>query len=99
MRDMYRKQYCNSLTSYSRLKTSEVLIGGIPLGSKHPIRIQSMTNTQTGDIKATVEQCIRIAMAGAHFLRIKVPFVKDTEYLKKIKKNIKKRGYRFPLIA
>jgi len=99
MRDMYRKQYCNSLTSYSRLKTSEVLIGGIPLGSKHPIRIQSMTNTQTGDIKATVEQCIRIAMAGADFVRITVPSVKDTEYLKQIKKDLTKRGYRFPLIA
>src|SRR4030042_3173489 len=58
-----------------------------------------MTNTQTGDIKATVEQCIRITMAGADFVRITVPSVKDTEYLKQIKKDLTKRGYRFPLIA
>jgi (E)-4-hydroxy-3-methylbut-2-enyl-diphosphate synthase len=99
MRNMYRKKYCNSLTTYSRLKTREVSVGKIPLGSNHPIRVQSMTNTQTSDIEATVEQCINIAGAGADFVRITVPSVKDTDYLKQIRDRLSKRGYHFPLIA
>jgi len=53
-------KYCNSLTSYSRFKTREVYIGDIPLGGNNPIRIQSMTTTDTMDTVATVEQSIRI---------------------------------------
>lgn len=92
-------QYCLSLTRYSRLKTRKVLIGKIPLGSSYPIRIQSMTNTATSDIEATIGQCIRIAKAGADFMRITVPSVKDTVYLKQIRDGLTKKGYRLPLIA
>ncbi len=96
---MHTDQYCRSLTGYSRLETRKVLIGNIPLGSGYPIRIQSMTNTRTSDIQATIEQCIRIAMAGADFVRITVPSVKDTEYLKQVRDGLRKKGHQFPLIA
>ena len=53
-------KYCNSLTEYSRYKTREVNIGDIPLGGNNPIRIQSMTITDTMDTIATVKQTIRM---------------------------------------
>ncbi|MBN2212682.1 MAG: (E)-4-hydroxy-3-methylbut-2-enyl-diphosphate synthase [Bacteroidales bacterium] len=99
MKDIYLKNYCASLNRYSRLKTREVFIGKIPLGNNHPIRIQSMTNTQTSDIESTVEQCIRIVRAGADFVRITVPSVKDTDHLRQIKDNLTKKGHHFPLVA
>ena len=58
------KTYCNSLTKYSRYKTRVVNIGDIPLGGDNPIRIQSMTITDTMDTKATVEQTIRMVESG-----------------------------------
>ena len=48
--------YCNSLTAYSRWETREVIIGDIPMGASHPIRVQSMTNTLTEDSNATADQ-------------------------------------------
>ena len=54
------KKYCNSLTNYSRYKTREVNVGDIPLGGNNPIRIQSMTTTDTMNTIATVEQTIRM---------------------------------------
>ncbi len=99
MKDIPSKKYCNSLGCYSRLETREVKVGKILLGNSHPIRIQSMTNTQTADIKATVEQCVRIADSGADFVRITVPSVTDIEYLKQIRYELKNKGYHFPLIA
>ena len=57
------KKYCNSLTEYSRYKTREVKIGDVSLGGNNPIRIQSMTITNTMDTIATVEQTIRIVNA------------------------------------
>jgi len=52
------KKYCASFTEYKRYKTREVNVGDIPLGGSNPIRIQSMTTTDTMDTKATVEQTI-----------------------------------------
>ena len=75
------------------------MIGKIPMGSRYPIRIQSMTNTETSNIEATIAQCIRIAEAGADFVRITVPSVRDTVYLKQIRDGLTKKGYHFPLIA
>ena len=57
--------YSPSLTSYQRLKTREVKIGSIIIGGNHPIRIQTMTTTDTMDTMATVEQSIRCIEAGA----------------------------------
>ena len=57
---MSKLKYCNSLTKYSRFKTREVSIGDIPLGGNNPIRIQSMTTTDTMDTIGTVNQAIRM---------------------------------------
>ena len=92
-------QYCNSLTSYSRFKTREVNIGDIPLGAKNPIRVQSMTTTDTMDTKSTVEQSIRMIKAGCEYIRITAPSKNEAENLLNIKKELKKKGYDTPLIA
>jgi len=91
--------YCNSLTQYSRLKTREVKIGELPVGGNNPIRIQSMTTTDTMDTKATVEQSIRIFETGADYVRITAPSIKDAKNLVNIKAALKQKGFDLPLIA
>ena len=93
------KNYCNSLTKYSRFKTREVYIGEIALGGNNPIRIQSMTTTNTMDTKATVEQTIRMVEAGCEFVRITAPSKSEAENLANIKKELRARGCNVPLIA
>lgn len=93
------QQYCNSLTTYSRLITKEVKIGDLLLGNNHPIRLQTMTTTDTMDTIATVEQTIRCIEAGAELVRITAPSMKEAENLQNIKNELRKRGYNVPLIA
>ncbi|HSL89902.1 MAG TPA: (E)-4-hydroxy-3-methylbut-2-enyl-diphosphate synthase [Ignavibacteriaceae bacterium] len=93
------KKYCNSLTQYSRYKTRDVNIGDIPLGGNNPIRIQSMTITDTMDTKGTVEQTIRMVDAGCEYVRITAPSIKEAQNLEQIKKELRARGYTVPLIA
>ncbi len=93
------KKYCNSLTQYSRYKTREVYIGDIPLGGNNPIRIQSMTITNTMDTKATVEQTIRMVEAGCEYVRITAPSINEAQNLENIKKELRAHGYNVPLIA
>lgn len=93
------KKYNNSLTEYSRYHTREVHIGDIPLGGSNPIRIQSMTTTDTMNTQATVEQCIRIIEAGADYVRITAPSMNEAKNLENIKKELRARGYKAPLIA
>jgi len=92
-------KYCNSLNTYSRFITREVTIGHIPMGAQNPIRIQSMTTTDTMDTIATVEQTIRMVDAGCEYVRITAPSVKEAKNLANIKKELKYRGYEVPLIA
>jgi (E)-4-hydroxy-3-methylbut-2-enyl-diphosphate synthase len=91
--------YCNSLTNYSRLKTLEVRIGDLLLGNGHPIRVQTMTTTDTMDTKGTVEQSIRCIDAGAELVRITAPSKKEAENLRVIRDELRKRGYTTPLVA
>lgn len=91
--------YCNSLTEYSRLQTREVFIGDVPLGANNPIRIQSMTTTDTMDTKATVDQSIRMIEAGCEYVRITAPSINEAKNLENIKKHLRFRGYKAPLIA
>lgn len=93
------KSYCNNLTKYSRLITREVSIGDIALGGSNPIRIQSMTTTNTMNTTATVEQSIRMINAGCEYVRITAPSLKEAENLKNIKDELRKHGYKTPLIA
>jgi (E)-4-hydroxy-3-methylbut-2-enyl-diphosphate synthase len=89
----------HSLISYQRLKTLEVKVGDLLLGNLHPIRVQTMTTTDTMDIVATVEQSIRCIEAGAELVRITAPSKKEAEQLLPIKNELRKRGYRTPLVA
>ena len=91
--------YCESMTDYKRLKTREVKIGNLLLGNNHPIRVQTMTTTDTMDTIATVEQTIRCIEAGAELVRITAPSKKEAENLLHIKNELQKRGYNVPLIA
>ena len=91
--------YCDSLTGYKRLKTKEVKIGDLLLGNFHPIRVQTMTTTDTMDTLATVEQSIRCIEAGAELVRITAPSKNDAENLLHIKNDLRKRGYHTPLVA
>ena len=93
------KKYCNSLTEYSRYKTREVKIGDVPLGGNNPIRIQSMTITDTMDTKATIEQTIRMVDAGCEYVRITAPSINEARNLENIKKELRARGCTVPLIA
>lgn len=74
-------------------------IGDIPLGGHHPIRIQSMTNTNTMDTTTTVNQTIRLVDAGCDYVRITAQGPKEAENLAKIKKELSEKGYTVPLIA
>jgi len=91
--------YSNSLTKYSRLKTLEVNIGDLRLGNYHPIRVQTMTTTDTMDTLATVEQSIRCIEAGAELVRITAPSKNEAENLLNIKNELHRRGYKTPLVA
>jgi len=91
--------YCNSLIKYSRLKTKEVFIGDLAIGAGNPIRIQSMTTTDTMNTDATVEECIRMIKAGCELIRITAPSKKEAENLKNIKESLSKKGYKTPIIA
>lgn len=80
-------------------KSKEVKIGNIPVGGLNPVRIQSMTSTNTMDTEATVAQSIRMIEAGCEYVRITAPGVKEAENLANIKKELKNQGYATPLIA
>jgi (E)-4-hydroxy-3-methylbut-2-enyl-diphosphate synthase len=91
--------YCESLLEYKRLATTEVKIGDLLLGNFNPIRVQTMTTTDTMDTIATVEQSIRCIKAGAELVRITAPSKKEAENLLNIKNELRSRGYNTPLIA
>ena len=91
--------YCNSLVEYSRFRTREVMIGDIGVGGDNPIRIQSMTTTDTMDTLSTVEQSIRMIKAGCEIVRITAPSRKEAENLLNIKKELRDRGFNTPLVA
>jgi (E)-4-hydroxy-3-methylbut-2-enyl-diphosphate synthase len=94
-----KQRYCIDLANYERFPSRTVHVGNIPLGGNYPIRLQSMTNTQTMDLKKTVEQTKRIFDAGADFVRITTPGEKEARFLADIKKALYKDGYKKPLIA
>lgn len=77
-----------------REQTREVAIGNQKIGGKNPILIQSMTNTKTEDVKATVEQIHRLEKAGCEIIRCTVPTLEAAEAIKEIKKQIS-----IPLVA
>ena len=91
--------YCNSLFQFANRSSREVYIGETPLGGTNPIRIQSMTNTDTMDVEATVRQSIKMIEAGCEYVRITTPTMKSVESLALIKKKLRQSGLNTPLIA
>lgn len=75
------------------------MIGNVGIGGNNPIRIQSMTTTDTMDTEATVAQAIRMIDAGCELVRITAPSKKEAENLANIKAELRKRGYETPLVA
>jgi (E)-4-hydroxy-3-methylbut-2-enyl-diphosphate synthase len=88
-----------SLTNYQRRKTNTVAIGDLLMGSDYPIRIQSMTTTDTMDTLGSVEQIIRMVDAGCELVRLTAPSINEAENLANIKAELKKRNHHVPLVA
>ena len=93
------KKYTASLTSFQRFATREVMVGNVGIGGENPIRVQSMTTTDTMDTQKTVEQSIRMIEAGCELVRITAPSKKEAENLAPIKEAIRAAGYDTPLVA
>lgn len=91
--------YCISPTRYGRWLTREVKIGELGLGGLNPIRVQSMTTTDTLDTAATVAQSIRMIEAGCELVRITAPSIKEAQNLENIRREIRKAGFNTPLVA
>jgi len=82
-----------------RFPAREITVGNRPLGGNNPIRLQSMTNTDTCNVAATVGQAIRIFEAGADYVRISVPTRESASRLSQIRKAVTEAGFDLPLIA
>src|SRR6201985_1274517 len=91
--------YTNSLTEYKRLNTVPVTVGDLILGGDASIRVQTMTTFDTMDTVKTVEQSIRCIEAGAELIRITAPSKTEAENLLHIKNELRKRGYKTPIVA
>lgn len=92
-------KYCNSFFEYSRFKTREVKVGSLGIGGINPIRVQSMTTTNTMDTIKTIEQSIRMIDVGCELVRITAPSITEAKNLEVIRKELHKRGYTTPLCA
>ncbi len=93
------EKYCTSLTEYNRLKTVEVNVGELKLGAQNPIRLQSMTTTDTMDTTSSINQAIRMIDAGCEIVRYTAPSKKEAENLKAIKEGLSVKGFNAPLVA
>ncbi|HKK50688.1 MAG TPA: (E)-4-hydroxy-3-methylbut-2-enyl-diphosphate synthase, partial [Myxococcota bacterium] len=79
--------------------TRVVQVGEVPIGGSHPIVVQSMTNTDTMDTEATVEQITRLAEAGCEIVRVTAPSIRDAENLREIRRRLQARRITVPLVA
>ncbi|WOG87586.1 hypothetical protein DCAR_0206816 [Daucus carota subsp. sativus] len=94
-----RQKYCESTNKTVRRKTRTVMVGNVAIGSEHPIRIQTMTTTDTKDVAGTVEQVMRIADSGADLVRITVQGKKEADACFEIKNSLVQKNYNIPLVA
>ena len=93
------KKYCEAIYQSKRRPTRVVMVGDVGVGGHHPIRIQSMTTSNTRDVEATVDQAIRLADAGCEIVRVTVQGMKEADACESIKNGLLKRGYTIPLVA
>ena len=84
---------------YKRRCTREVAVGSITLGGKQPIRVQSMTTTDTRDVEATAKQIAALANVGCEIARVTVPSIREAEALAELRKKLVKLDVRIPLVA
>lgn len=91
--------YCDSIFQTNRRKTRVVQIGSVAVGGGNPVRIQSMTTTDTRDAKATVDQIMRLSDVGCEIVRVTVQGKKEAESCEIIKNNLLSKGYSIPLVA
>lgn len=84
---------------YHRRPTITVTVGGVPMGSEHPVRVQSMTNTDTNDVERSAEQCMRIAQAGGEYVRLTAQGVREAESIGMVRNLLRKEGCQVPLVA
>ena len=94
-----KNAYVSNLIRPTRRLTRVVSVGGVPVGGDYPIRIQSMTNTDTMNTEATVNQVERLVAAGCEIVRVTAPSIRDAENLALIKDALKHRGIEVPLVA
>ena len=83
----------------SRMNSLTVKVGDVLIGGGNPIVVQTMCNTHTSDVEASVQQCIRLHKAGAQLIRLTVPSMSQVESLKEIKSRLRKEGIDTPLVA
>jgi len=95
---MKYENYIN-LFQYNRIKTRSVQVGNIEIGGNNPIKIQSMTSTNTLNTEETIKQSLSIIKAGGDLVRITAQGVAEAENLKEIKKGIRDAGFETPLAA
>ena len=81
------------------MKTMEVKVGNVIIGGDNPIVVQTMCNTHTSDVEASVAQCIRLAKAGAQMIRLTVPSLAQIEDLRAIRTRLRDKGIEVPLVA
>lgn len=91
--------YCDSIYQTIRRKTRQVLVGDIGVGGDNPIRIQSMTTSDTKDVDSTVEQIIKLANHGCEIVRVTVQGKKEALSCELIKNQLVKKGYDTPIVA
>ncbi|HZZ18299.1 MAG TPA: (E)-4-hydroxy-3-methylbut-2-enyl-diphosphate synthase [Opitutaceae bacterium] len=92
--------YCGSRFHTVRRVTREVMVGGVGVGGSNPVRIQSMTTSDTQDVEATVRQSIALAEVGCEIVRVTAPNVAASKCLKDIRKGLSDAGWAaIPLVA
>ena len=91
--------YCRDPFTYHRRKTRVVNVGDVPIGGDHPIRLQSMTISDTMDTDAAVAETIQLVEAGCELVRLTAPSLNEAENLRHIKAALNRRGVRVPLVA
>ena len=86
-------------TQIHRRVTRTVMVGGVPIGSEHPIAVQSMINEDTLDIDGSVAGIIRLVDAGCEIVRVTVPSIGHAKAMGKIKAELLAKGCNVPLVA
>ena len=84
---------------YQRRRSSVARVGNVEIGGDNPIRVQSMTTTNTNDTEACVAQAERIILAGGELVRLTTQGTREAENMKNIKAGLREKGYDTPLVA